>query len=252
MCFHSTSIKPRQSFPHSTQVFSLTYLVNKPSHLFSVVSFFCQSLNRVISLISTMKLPPPTVILTTTTLLLFFPQTSSALPQRYTHDHELVPPPPSPLPPSAEDAIFKTMTTPHIPTQEEGLGGRKGTTTNHSPPPPPEPQPPRKSIGTVPPSLRDTPLNIIPPEPSSAADTNADSNPPAAFNPTDIWGEGEENPYDWPRREPDFGSLRRYPRPEPQPKSKSKAKSNSSPRFKTSTEKPSTAKRWKHWIFWSS
>lgn len=181
-----------------------------------------------VKVMSTMKLSSPALILTTTLLL-----TTSALPtptpHRYTHSNELVPPPPPSLdtPQTIEDQIFKTMTTPHIPTQEEGLGGRKGT-----PPPPPN-----KSIGTVPPSLRDTPLNI-PPEPP--ADPYADSN--GAFNPKDIWGEGEENPYDWPRREPEFGSLRRYPRPEP----------NSSNRIgeRGRGKHPRRRRDWKHWVVW--
>ncbi|KAK4177222.1 hypothetical protein QBC36DRAFT_289789 [Triangularia setosa] len=157
-----------------------------------------------------MRLPSTTLILLTTITTTTTTLTSALpTPQRYTHDNELVPPPPPPpsdTPRATEDAIFKTMTTPHIPTQEEGLGGRKGTISD-----PPLPPPPRKSIGTVPPPLRDTPVNPItnrPPEPPS-------TNENGAFDPKDIWGEGEENPYDWPRREPEFGSLWRYPRPEP-------------------------------------
>ncbi|KAK0739232.1 hypothetical protein B0T21DRAFT_435886 [Apiosordaria backusii] len=194
-----------------------------------------------------MRLPLPALGLAITFILTPTSALPIPSPQRYSHPNELIPPPPSPSPPTTEEAIFKTMTTPHIPTQEEGLGGRKGIPPPPppSPPPPPEAaqqpsQPPRKSIGTVPPPLRDTPVNpTIKESGSSGEEANADENNAGAFNPKDIWGEGEDNPYDWPRREPEFGSLWRYPRSEPTKPS----------RVKRSREKRGRRREWRHWVF---
>ncbi|KAK4203708.1 hypothetical protein QBC40DRAFT_250832 [Triangularia verruculosa] len=177
-----------------------------------------------------MKLLPASLIILTTTPL----ASTLPTPQHYSHPDELVPPPPPQLdtPQTTEDAIFKAMTTAHIATQEEGLGGRKGTSP-----------PPKKSLNTVPPSLRETPVNLSPfsdTQSLSSSTTTAADDITGAFNPKDIWGDGEDNPYDWPRREPDFGSLWRYPRPEPRLSSQRKRRKRVG----------SKRKGWRHWIFW--